>query len=916
VTGWALLSAATVARVEVRVDGLSAGLARLGLPRPNIAAQDPTGASRPEAPVCGFEFRVHPSALPLEGHEVDVDAVAHGLDGSHLTLSAVTCRVAPSGHGSSATDPRIAGLRERVRRVSGRTASTPTKDVRLLVFASRPSPSGGRDLYHLLRGLVKEPALYCVVLTAERGPLGRKLEAAGVPVHLTSDCSMSDAERYEGKLTELAAWASAQRFNVSLVHGPDAGMGVDLATRLGIPAVWAADEGFGAAESWDARGVAVGSERARAEEALTRPAALLFSSDAARAPFVRDRGSDRLVTLRPGTETEEVGHYKWRVGRKAASRRLGLTEDTSVVLCLDTISAEGGQVPLVQAFASIAERYPNVILALVGDQASPYSRGLHEYVDRAGLSSRVVIAPEPEDPYVWHRTAHVFVCASDRPVSPSAAIAAMAFETPVLATRASGLGELIEDGKSGYLCDDRDVEQLAVGLQRALGAPGNERERVAQAAIGRSVEQHCQDAYAGGVSRLLAALLEDARARPTDALSRSRTSASGALRTVPETVSVMVPTRDAGPGFARSLESILAQKGVGGLEIVVVDSGSTDDTVAVARRAGARVAEIDPEEFNHGRVRNHLADMSRGDVLLATVQDATLSSRYAVRDLVLDLREDTALAAVSALQVPGGGADLYSIYQAWQHNEDLFRHPPPPEGTPAWAGALVDDVCAAIRRPAWEQVRFRELPYGEDIDFGIRATGRGWQTAFSEHAVVEHHHDRGADHLLRRSVVHRLLLAELLADLERTPEAGSEGEVVAAALPSAVGQLEAALSLTLADRASVTLGPFLEALKVVLQADLPSPEATGELASICRLVEDRTGPVAPSAVKGLKAWMVHALFDPWLLPFALAHPEPVPYDEVRSFVTRLVASNLGRILADAMRDAPGSPLAARLGRGI
>jgi len=377
----------------------------------------------------------------------------------------------------------------------------------------------------------------------------------------------------------------------------------------------------------------------------------------------------------------------------------------------------------------------------------------------------------------------------------------------------------------------------------------------------------------------------------------------------------MVPTRDAGPGFARSLDAIQAQEGLGGLELVVVDSGSTDDTVAIARAAGATVAEIEPEEFNHGRVRNQLAEMATGDVLLATVQDATLIGRHVLRDLVLRLREDSGLAAVSALQVPGRSADLYSVYQGWRHNEILLG-PRAPEGTPEWAGALLDDVCAAIRRSAWEGLRFRELAYGEDIDLGLRAVAKGWRTAFAASARVEHHHDRGASYLLRRTVVHRLLLADLLPRLARIPESEAGASAVIGALPAAIGQLESALSLVLANRTGVALGPFLEALARAFQDGVPPAEPTGELASLCHLLEEVHAPRDDEPLEALRPWVAHALHDPWLRPFALAHPEPVSADAARACVARLVATNLGQLVGDAMRDGAEPGVARRLGRGL
>ena len=58
-------------------------------------------------------------------------------------------------------------------------------------------------------------------------------------------------------------------------------------------------------------------------------------------------------------------------------------------------------------------------------------------------------------------------------------------------------------------------------------------------------------------------------------------------------------------------------------EILIVDSGSSDRTVELARAAGARVVAIPPEDFNHGRTRNLAAELATGDVLCFLTQDAT-----------------------------------------------------------------------------------------------------------------------------------------------------------------------------------------------------------------------------------------------------------------------------------------------------
>ena len=54
----------------------------------------------------------------------------------------------------------------------------------------------------------------------------------------------------------------------------------------------------------------------------------------------------------------------------------------------------------------------------------------------------------------------------------------------------------------------------------------------------------------------------------------------------------------------------------------MVDSGSSDGSVAIARAAGADLIEIAPEEFGHGRTRNLGAERTSGELICFLTQDA------------------------------------------------------------------------------------------------------------------------------------------------------------------------------------------------------------------------------------------------------------------------------------------------------
>ena len=86
-------------------------------------------------------------------------------------------------------------------------------------------------------------------------------------------------------------------------------------------------------------------------------------------------------------------------------------------------------------------------------------------------------------------------------------------------------------------------------------------------------------------------------------------------------VSVIIPTRDAAKSLRGAIESLRQQTRPPD-EIIVVDGGSVDDTVAIAKHLEAKVEETTP---NRSAQRNRGAELSTGDYLLFIDADMVLS---------------------------------------------------------------------------------------------------------------------------------------------------------------------------------------------------------------------------------------------------------------------------------------------------
>src|SRR4030095_8746516 len=132
------------------------------------------------------------------------------------------------------------------------------------------------------------------------------------------------------------------------------------------------------------------------------------------------------------------------------------------------------------------------------------------------------------------------------------------------------------------------------------------------------------------------------------------------------TVSVVIPTKNAGEDFRQVLATIANQKGFRRVEIIVVDSGSTDKTVELAEQFGSKIIKILPEEFSHSHARNLGASYASGEYLLFTVQDALPPSDLWIYELFSVIKSND-VVAVSCAEFPWENADLFYRVSAWGH---------------------------------------------------------------------------------------------------------------------------------------------------------------------------------------------------------------------------------------------------------
>lgn len=208
---------------------------------------------------------------------------------------------------------------------------------------------------------------------------------------------------------------------------------------------------------------------------------------------------------------------------------------------------------------------------------------------------------------------------------------------------------------------------------------------------------------------------------------------------------MVIPVKDGGQTFRLCLERIRSQQVDDEVEIVVVDSGSSDGSQDAARGAGAQVVEIPPEEFGHGSSRNLGARTAKGDPLVFLTQDAYPAGEDWLANLTAPLAGDERLAGVYGRQLAAPGAqppERYFLDFLYGPNARVQAAAGPQEIS--MENALFSNVNSAIRRSAWEEFGFAEdIAMAEDGDWARRVLLAGRLLRYEPTAAVYHSHRYG-----------------------------------------------------------------------------------------------------------------------------------------------------------------------------
>lgn len=135
------------------------------------------------------------------------------------------------------------------------------------------------------------------------------------------------------------------------------------------------------------------------------------------------------------------------------------------IICVGRLSPQKRFDRVVDAFALIANKYPNWHIDIFGGGQEQGLLELNQQIRARSLEGRVIVCPPVSDIYAEYQRSQFLVLSSDFEGFGLVIIEAMACGIPVVATDCPfGPSEIIDDGKTGLLCK-MDVKDLAEKME-------------------------------------------------------------------------------------------------------------------------------------------------------------------------------------------------------------------------------------------------------------------------------------------------------------------------------------------------------------------------------------------------------------------------------------------------------------------
>lgn len=177
--------------------------------------------------------------------------------------------------------------------------------------------------------------------------------------------------------------------------------------------------------------------------------------------------ADHITVIPIGVESfPRDQEQTWRQRTRSS---WGVLEGTCIIGNVARLVPFKGHRYLIEAIANVVKSNRNVLCVIIGD--GDLRTALHEQTRAAGLEPHVRFLGFQDNLHELYPAFDIYCHSSlelEAEAFPLAILRALASGLPVVATRVGGIGQMVEEGRTGYLTRPEDAQAFAEALLRVM----------------------------------------------------------------------------------------------------------------------------------------------------------------------------------------------------------------------------------------------------------------------------------------------------------------------------------------------------------------------------------------------------------------------------------------------------------------
>ncbi len=206
-------------------------------------------------------------------------------------------------------------------------------------------------------------------------------------------------------------------------------------------------------------------------------------------------------------------------------------------------------------------------------------------------------------------------------------------------------------------------------------------------------------------------------------------------------ISIIIPTKNAGSRIDYVLKAIFSNKINFATEVIIIDSGSCDQTKDIISGYPVKFIAISPASFSHGGTRNLAAQIAKGKILIFLTQDAIPRDENWLISLIEGFKIP-GVAGIFGRQLPNKySSPIESFFLSYLYpGSQIIKDSVDPDNC-LLRDIFFSNVNSAILRSEWEENKFDEkLIMSEDQDWAKRILLKRKKIIYEPSAAVLHSH--------------------------------------------------------------------------------------------------------------------------------------------------------------------------------